>query len=136
MDKEITIKYQEGTVTGGYAFSANSTDITLSGYVKDLPETDQEVIVFEAKTARQNYIDTVVAKKAASEKVNPLTIKREAVDFAQKATINQYGEEEFNRVKEIINANKGGTLSVTGKKSAPKGAKTATSKGTAKSKQS
>lgn len=127
MANEYEVKYQAGNVTGGYAFSANDKKITLSGYVEGLPDGDKTIIIFEAATARENYVNAVAAKKAAGEKVNPLTIKREAVAAAQKATVEKFGEEEYNRVKAVMDSHKGGAQSVSGKtrKSGEKAAKPA-----------
>lgn len=111
----ITWKYQAGTVSGGYAFSANNEEITLSGYVQKLPELDQNIIKYEAEKARSNYVAAVKAKKKAGEKVNPLTIKRESVLAAKEATVKKFTEEEFNRVQEVVAQNRAGAQSVTGK---------------------
>ncbi len=112
----MKIVFQVGNVTGGYAFSANHNKITMSGYVENLPEDQKELAVFEAKKAREFYVREVEQKKQAGEKVNPLTIKREAVEKAKEATINEFGEELYNAVVLAGEANKGGNVSVGGKK--------------------
>jgi len=113
----MEIIYQAGNVTGGYAFSANNEVITLSGYVEKLPEEQKNVIIFEANKARELYTAEVARKKAAGEKVNPLTIKRESVAEAKKATQEKFGEELYNAVNKVVEDNKGGTQSVSGKTS-------------------
>lgn len=111
----MKIIYQAGNVTGGYAFSANNEEITLSGYVENLTQAEQEVIIFEASKARELYVSEVARKKAAGEKVNPLTIKRESVASAKEAAQEKFGEELYNSVQKIVEDNKGGVQSVTGK---------------------
>lgn len=127
---ETKFVFQAGNVTGGYAFSANKPEITLPGYVEGLPAETQEIAKFRATTARDLYIAGVEAKKAAGEKVNPLSIKREAMATAEQKTMEKFGEEAYNAFKKIEDENKGGTLSVSGRKSkrAPKEKKAATPK--------
>lgn len=116
---EVTFKYQEGAVAGGYSFSANSTEIMMGNYVESQPENIQEVLKHEATQARQNYIDAVKAKKDAGEKVNPLTVKREAVQKAQEETKAKFGEELYNEAKKIADEHKNGRLAVSGRSKAP-----------------
>lgn len=124
---DIKIVFQAGNVTGGYAFSANKPEITLPGYAETMDESLKAILIFEATTARNLYAETVAKKKAAGEKVNPLTIKREAVEAAKKAAIEKFGEENYNAMKKVMDDNKGGNQSVTGK-SSKKSPKAATSK--------
>jgi hypothetical protein len=112
---KMKIVYQAGNVTGGYSFSANKEQITLSGYVENLPENIKEVILYEATTARELYVSKVKAKKEQGEKVSPLELKREAVEEAVKDTISKFSEEVYNEVQEVVASNKGGTQSVTGR---------------------
>lgn len=114
---EVTFKFQEGAVSGGYAFSANSTEITMGNYVESQPAEIQEVLKFEATQARQNYIDTIAAKKAAGEKANPLTIKREAVQKAKEQTKEKFGEDLYGQATKVADEHKNGRLAVSGKSS-------------------
>ena len=91
--------------------------------MENLPENQKDVIIFEANKARELYTTEVTRKKAAGEKVNPLTIKRESVALAKEATLEKFGEELFNEVSKVIEDNKGGVQSVTGKTKAPKAPK-------------
>lgn len=116
----MKIVYQAGNVTGGYSFSANKEQITLSGYVENLPENIKEVILYEATTARELYVSKVKTKKEQGEKVSPLELKREAVEEAVKDTISKFSEEVYNEVQEVVASNKGGTQSVTGRTSPKK----------------
>lgn len=117
MDTKIV--YQAGNVTGGYAFSAKKPEITLPGYMENAAENLKEVLIFEATTARDLYVASVDAKKKAGEKVNPLTIKREAMAEARAKATEKFGEESYNAMKKVMDDNKGGNQSVTGKKKAP-----------------
>ena len=117
---ETKIVYQAGNVTGGYAFSANKPDIILPGFAEKMAPEMQEILVFEATTARELYVASVSAKKAAGEKVNPLTIKRESMTEAKNKAIEKFGEENYNAMKKVMEDNKGGNQSVTGKKKSSK----------------
>lgn len=127
---EVKFVYQAGNVTGGYAFSANKPEITLPGYLENADKSMQDIAQFRAQAARDLYIEAVSAKKAAGEKVNPLAIKREAMSTAETKTMEKFGEEQYNLFKKFEDDNKGGNLSITGRKS-KKGAK-APAKKTAK----
>lgn len=113
---ETKIVYQAGNVAGGFAFSANKPEIILSGYVENLADEMKEIAIFIATTARDTYVNTVAAKKAAGEKVNPLTIKREAVKAAKEAAAEKFGEENYNAFVKIEEDNKGGVVPISGKK--------------------
>jgi hypothetical protein len=92
-EQPIKFQYQEGVVTGGYSFSAQSNIIKLSGYVQKLENRRVcEAIQYEAQKARFYYVEEVKRVKAAGGKVNNVLTKYEAVKKAKEDTRALYAD--------------------------------------------
>lgn len=83
---------------GDFAFSASNKQLRIDEKLHQGSEEDNNLIKDEAILAREAYVNEVNRIKSEGGKVHPSSIKKFALETAQKALIERIGQEEYSRI--------------------------------------